>query len=382
MTMARGGLSISAIGVLCLVASCQLELGSLMVGSSRIGMVPEQGEVKLFTMRNVRGTEVDIMTYGATVTSIRVPDRDGEMEDVVLGFESLGGYLSDNPYFGSVVGRYGNRIANGMFMLDGESYTLARNNGPNHLHGGLVGFDKVIWDGRVSAYDDYAVAELTYVSEDGEEGYPGTLSVKVTYTLTPDNELIVNYEATTTKATPVNLTQHSYFNLGGDGAGDVLDHELSLNASYFTPVDSTLIPTGELRSVVGTPFDFKSAPVAIGARIDDDDPQLTIGGGYDHNFVLDGGGGSLALAASVFHPASGRTMDVYTTEPGVQLYTGNFLNGLPGKDFHIYGRHAGFCLETQHYPDSPNQSDFPSTILRPGERYTSQTRFAFGTRRR
>ena len=353
-----------------------------MTGVSVIGSLPDQGDVHLFTLRNAKGMVVQTLSYGATIASISVPDRQGRVDDVVLGFESLAGYLSDNPYFGAVVGRYGNRIAGGTFTLDGETYTLARNNGPNHLHGGLTGFDKVIWKGSVHTEGDSVLVRYQYVSRDREEGYPGTLSVSVTYTLTPGNELIVDYDATTDKATPVNLTQHSYFNLSGEGSGDILDHVLSLNASHFTPVDSTLIPTGEIRPVKGTPFDFKTAPARIGARIRDDNPQLAIGGGYDHNFVLNTGRDTLVHAASVYEPGSGRTLDVWTTEPGVQLYTGNFLDGIMGKNFHTYGRHGGFCLETQHYPDSPNQPDFPSPILRPEERYASRTVFAFGTRSR
>ena len=378
----HAGLSISLAGALCLLSSCHMGAGLNMVDGASFGMLPGKGAVEILTLRNDRGMAVSILTYGATVQSISVPDRNGVMDDVVLGFDSMPGYLGENPYFGSIIGRYGNRIANGSFTIDGETFTLARNNGPNHLHGGLVGFDKVIWDWEAyTTDDDEAVVTLTYVSEDGEEGYPGTLSVTVTYTLTQGNELIVDYEAATTKATPVNLTQHSYFNLGGEGSGDVLDHVLSLNANRFTPVDSMLIPTGELRSVEGTPFDFKRRPAAIGSRIEQDNEQLQIGGGYDHNFVLDGGRRPLALAARVYDPDSGRTLEVHTTEPGVQLYTGNFLDGITGKSGHVYGPRAGFCLETQHYPDSPNQPDFPSTILRPGEQYRSRTVFAFGTRR-
>ena len=377
----HAGLLISAGLVLCMLASCQPATAPQMtLTNMEFGIIPGKGEVELFQMRNARGMEVSIMTYGATVQSIRVPDKEGNVEDVVLGFDTLEGYLGENPYFGSIVGRYGNRIANGTFLLDGETYSLARNNGPNHLHGGIVGFDKVIWEGRMYSEGDEAVAEFLYVSQDGEEGYPGTLNVTVTYTLTGNNELIVDYSATTDKATPVNLTQHSYFNLSGEGAGDILHHELHLNASYFTPVDDTQIPTGELRSVLDTPFDFKSAPVAIGARIGEDNAQLAIGSGYDHNYVLDHEGDTLSFAASVYDPVSGRTMTVYTTEPGVQLYTGNFLSGLSGKQGHVYQQHAGFCLETQHFPDSPNQPLFPSTILRPNENYSTRTVFAFGVR--
>ena len=379
--MVRAGLSISIAVVAFFMAGCQSSQDGFSTATAVVGTLPDQSEVRLHTLRNSQGVEVGILSYGATIVSITVPDAKGSMDDVVLGFDSLAGYRGDNnPYFGSIVGRYGNRIAGGSFVLDGETYMLARNNGPNHLHGGLVGFDKVNWESMAASDGKRTSATFRYVSVDGEEGYPGTLRVTVVYTLTADNEVIVDYEATTDKATPVNLTQHSYFNLSG--TGDILDHELALNASYFTPVDSTLIPTGELRSVFGTPFDFKTTARPIGERIRDNDPQLVIGGGYDHNFVLDGGGDSLALAASVYDPLSGRTMEVWTTEPGVQLYTGNFLDGVEGKNRQVYGPHGGFCLETQHYPDSPNQPAFPSTILRPDERYVSRTMFAFGVRHR
>lgn len=330
----------------------------------------------MIRLRASGGMEAAIMTYGATVVSLEVPDRAGELGDVVLGHDSLGGYLTANPYFGSVVGRYGNRIAGGQFILDDSTYVLARNNGPNHLHGGLQGFDKVNWTleslieepGRVGVV-------LGYVSADGEEGYPGELTVRVTYTfLEETSALTVDYEATTTRPTPVNLTQHSYFNLAG--RGDILDHQVMLAASRFTPVDSTLIPTGELRSVDGTPFDFRRA-TAIGARIDSDHRQLSFGSGYDHNFVLDEGA---AVAARVLDPLSGRVMEITTTEPGIQFYTGNFLDGLiTGKGGRVYERRSAFCLETQHFPDSPNQPSFPSTVLRPGETYATQTVFAFRT---
>lgn len=338
--------------------------------------------VKLYTLTNANGVELRAMNYGGIILSLRVPDRDGNVDDVVLGYETLDKYLDESPYFGAIVGRYANRIAGGRFTLNGKTYDLATNNGPNHLHGGTVGFDQRVWAARPFVGEHGAGIELSYTSPDGEEGYPGTLDTTVRYTLTDDNQLIVYYEATTTETTPVNLSQHTYFNLAGDGRRDVLDHRLTLNANRFTPVDATLIPTGELRPVAGTPFDF-TAPTPIGARIDADHPQIAYGGGYDHNFVLDrseAGKDSLALAARVVEPQTGRVLTVHTTAPGVQLYTGNFLDGsLTGKDGAVYDRHYGFCLETQHFPDSPNQSTFPSTILQPGETYRSRTIFTFST---
>ena len=361
------------IGLLGL--SCQQS--ELTMDETPFGTLPTGEFVDLFTLRNAGGMEVRIMTYGATVVSLKVPDRNGDVGDVVLGFETLDGYLGQNPYFGSIVGRYGNRIANGSFELDGERYTLARNNGPNHLHGGLKGFDKVNWASAATVREsDRVGVQLEYISADGEEGYPGELTVRVTYSLTVDNRLVVDYTATTTKATPVNLTQHSYFNLAG--GGDILDHELRLAAGHFTPVDSTLIPTGEIRPVIGTPFDFLTG-VAIGARIDNADQQLMYGSGYDHNFVLDTESESdLMPAAVVREPTTGRILEVHTSEPGIQFYSGNFLDGsITGKGGQNYGRRSGFCLETQHFPDSPNHPDFPSTILRPGASYNSSTIFAF-----
>jgi aldose 1-epimerase len=333
--------------------------------------------VDIFTLRNANGIEIKATNYGGIITSIVVPDRNGRPGDIVLGFDDLQAYVKDSPYFGAIVGRYGNRIAKGHFTLDGHTYTLAVNNGPNHLHGGLKGFDKVIWHAEPLAGSTGLV--LSRRSPDGEEGYPGNLDVRVTYRLTDDNRLVIDYHATTDKATPVNLTQHSYFNLAGEG--DVLGHELTIDADRYTPVDANLIPTGELAPVEGTPFDFRKS-TAIGARIDTPNPQLKNAGGYDHNWVLNRKGTGLQLAARVVEPKTGRTLEVSTTQPGLQFYSGNFLDGtLKSKDGRVYVKHAGLCLETQHFPDSPNHPDFPSTILRPGEQYDTQTVFRFGVQK-
>ncbi len=330
--------------------------------------------VEQFTLTNKNGVEIRAITYGGIITSITTPDRTGAMGDIVLGFDSLDGYLGGHPYFGAIIGRYGNRIAKGRFTIDGTEYKLATNNGPNHLHGGNKGFDKQLWDARLVPGQNGVV--FAYTSADGEEGYPGKLTVEITYTLSDKNELMVDYKASTDKSTHVNLTQHSYFNLAG--SGDVLGHEVTIDADRYTPVDATLIPTGELAPVDGTPFDFRKS-TAIGARIDQPDPQLKHGGGYDHNWVLNGTAGNLRTAARVVEPKTGRTLEVRTTEPGMQFYTGNFLDGkLIGKGGQSYGRRSGFCLETQHYPDTPNQKNFPSTLLKPSEEYKSKTVFTFG----
>jgi len=333
------------------------------------GNLPDGSEVELFTLTNSHGLKARIMNYGATVISLEVADRNGQRGDIVLGHDSLEGYLNpaQNPYFGSIVGRYGNRIARGRFTLDGVEYQLATNIGPNHLHGGLKGFDKVLWTSEPVQEEGAVGVKLRYLSPDGEEGYPGNLTVTVIYWLTDEDELKIAYEAESDKPTPVNLTHHSYFNLAGQGQGDVLDHELMLNADYFTPVDEELIPTGEIRPVAGTPWDF-TKPKPIGAEM------AAVPGGYDHNFVLRGETGTLKLAARVTEPSTGRVMEIYTTEPGVQFYSGNFLDGtITGKGGKVYQKHFGFCLETQHFPDSPNHPHFPSTILRPGQKYTSLT---------
>jgi aldose 1-epimerase len=299
---------------------------------------------------------------------------------VVLGYPTLDGYLKPHPYFGAIVGRVGNRIAKGKFTLEGVTYKLATNDGENHLHGGIKGFDKVVWNAEPVREDSAVGVKFSYLSKDGEEGYPGNLSCAVTYWLTNNNELKIEYQATTDKATPVNLTHHSYFNLAGQGQGDILNHQLEILADRFTPVDKGLIPTGELRSVEGTPMDFRQ-PHTIGERINSDDEQLKFGLGYDHNWVLNKTSDSLALAARVYEPATGRVMEVRTTEPGLQFYCGNFLDGtLTGKEGRVYKHRYGFCLETQHFPDSPNQPKFPSTILRPGETYNTETVYRFSTK--
>lgn len=343
------------------------------------GTMPDGTAVELITLTNANGIEVRAISYGGIIISLRTPDRNGQLDDIVLGYDSLGGYVTDNsPYMGAIIGRYGNRIAGGRFELDGQMHTLATNDGPNHLHGGVRGFDKVVWNVEPSQDASGASAIFTRVSPAGEEGYPGTLSARVVYTLSDDNALTVEYRATTDAPTHVNLTQHSYFNLAGQGARDILAHQLQIDADRYTPVDETLIPTGELADVTGTPFDFRT-PTAMGARIDADDMQIARGRGYDHNYVLRRTGEGLQRAARVVDPSSGRMLEIDTTEPGIQFYSGNFLDGsITGKAGRAYQHRYGFCLETQHYPDSPNQPAFPSTILRPGEEYATTTVFRFG----
>jgi len=344
--------------------------------------VDDFDSVRLYTLSNDHGMTVKVTNFGATITAIIVPDRDGKFADVVLGYDSLKDYLNaiEKPYFGAIVGRYGNRIAKGQFTIAGETSTLATNNGDNHLHGGYFGFDKVVWEAQAVSGKDWSGVELSYLSRDGEEGYPGNLQVKVTYQLLlKSNRLIVEYDATTDKATPINLTQHSYFNLKGEGEGNILDHQLMLNAKSYTPVDQGGIPTGTLAKVADTPFDF-TTPKPIGQDIQQDHQQLEFGLGYDHNFVIEGKQGTMRLAARVYEPTSGRTLEVHTLEPGIQFYCGNFLNGkLKGKSRKPYVHRGGFCLETQHYPDSPNHPNFPSSILRPGEKYLTKTIFQFST---
>ena len=340
--------------------------------------------IQLYTLTNASGMTIKVTNYGAIITSIIVPDRTGKMADVALGYDKVEAYMNavDRPYFGAIVGRYGNRIAKGAFTINGEKYSLALNNAPNHLHGGIIGFDKVVWDAKPAQIEGGNALELSYLAKDKEEGYPGNLQIKITYTLTNDNILKVDYLATTDKATPVNLTQHSYFNLKGEGEGTILDHELMINAKSYTPIDAGSIPTGEIAAVAGTPFDF-TTPKKIGRDIGQQNEQLQFGIGYDHNFVLDkaGNDGAMTFAARVYEPSSGRMLEVATTEPGIQFYCGNFLDGrLKGKAGKAYVHRGGLCLETQHYPDSPNQPNFPSTILKPSETYKTSTTFKFSTK--
>ena len=349
------------------------------VKQAGFGRTADGQDVDIYTLTNRKGAEARIITYGGAVVSLKVPDRRGRFDDVVLGFDRIADYERQTFYIGALIGRYGNRIARGRFTLNGVEYKLATNNGANHLHGGVRGFDKVVWTARPLQVRNGAALELTYLSKDGEEGYPGNLSVRVIYTLTDANELRIDYAATTDKDTIVNLTQHNYYNLAGAGRGDILNHLLMINAARFTPTDAGAIPTGELRSVRGTPFDF-THPTAIGARINADDEQLKFGNGYDHNFVLDGRMGVLRKAAEVYEPNTGRVLEVWTTEPGMQFYTGNYLDGTPGKGGQAYPRRSAFCLETQHYPDSPNHPGFPSTVLRKGGRYRTTTIYKFSAR--
>lgn len=341
------------------------------------GATPDGRSVELFTLTNAGGMQVQTISYGAAITSIKAADRNGVFGDVALGFDSLDGYLSNPHYLGVVVGRYANRIANARFTLDGREYALAANLGRNSIHGGVKGFDKAVWSAEPFERADGVGVVYTHTSPDGDEGFPGALAVRVTYTLNEANELTIDYHATTDKPTVVNLTQHTYFNLAGEGSGSVLDHELMINADYYTPVDPNGIPTGTLASVAGTPFDFRTR-TRIGARMAEDHPQLKLGKGYDHNFVINRQANELALAARVKEPTSGRMLEVRTTAPGMQLYAGNFLDGkLIGKAGEPYGEYTGLCLETQHFPDTPNQPTFPSATLRPGETYASRTVYAF-----
>jgi aldose 1-epimerase len=341
------------------------------------GTTPAGEAVELFTFTRASAPRVSVTNLGGHIVEILAPDRQGKLADVTLGYKDFAGYLADTSYFGSLVGRYANRIAKGRFTLDGKTYTLATNNGPNSLHGGPTGFQKRVWAAKVVSGPDGDALELTYVSRDGEEGYPGTLTAKVVYSLRADGGLVIDYEATTDAPTVVNLTNHAYFNLAGEGEGTILGHEMQIEADAMTPVDPTLIPTGEKWTVEGTPFDFRK-PVAIGARIDAPDEQLKFGGGYDHNYVLRGKAGELRPAARVVEPKSGRVLEMLTTEPGVQFYSGNFLDGsVTGKSGKPYVKRGAFCLEAQHFPDSPNQPSFPSVVLRPGETYRQTTVYRF-----
>ena len=356
-------------------------VGAMLVGCATSGKITKQPfgkTAEIYTLRNAKGAEARITNYGGTVVSLLVPDRNGKLRDVVLGFDTLEQYIAGSPYFGCLIGRYGNRIAKGQFTLDSKTYTLATNNAPNHLHGGVKGFDKVFWQATALQTKDGPALKLRYVSRDGEEGYPGTLTVTATYTLTDDNALRVDFVATTDKPTICNLTHHSYFNLAGKG--DVLGHEVTINAGRFTPVDSTLIPTGALKPVKETPFDF-TTPHTIGERINTDDEQLKFGKGYDHNWVCDKLPGKLGLMATAYEPITGRLLEVLSTEPSVQFYTGNFLDGtLKGKGGWVYQFRNGFCFEPQHYPDSPNKANFPSVVLRPGETYHNAIIYRFSVK--
>jgi len=377
---------LGALTLACLSSACGnkeiaqvKEEPKLEVKKSPFGNMPDGAAVDLYTLSNAAGMQAGIVTYGGTVVSLTAPDRTGKFGDVVLGLDDLASYMKGTAYFGALIGRYGNRIGHAQFKLDGATYKLPANNNGNTLHGGLAGFDKKIWTAVPGSSPDGQTLELSYVSKDGEEGFPGTLTTKVVYTLTSKNELKIEYTATTDKSTVVNLTNHSYFNLAGQGEGDILGHEVTINADRFTPVDAGLIPTGELKAVAGTPFDFTKS-TAIGARIDAADPQIKFGLGYDHNWVLNKSGAGLSKAAEVYEPKTGRVMEVMTTEPGLQFYTGNFLDGtLKGKG-KTYAHRNGFCMETQHYPDSPNKPDFPTTTVKPGETYKTTTIYRFSAK--
>ena len=382
-TLTVAALLTSALLLLQNCNTSQLQTESSMTSSitqSNFGQAPDGEDVTLYTLTNKNGVEARITNYGGVVVSLKVPDREGELGDIVLGFDSLSPYTKDSPYFGALIGRYGNRIAKRKFTLNDEEYTLAQNNGPNHLHGGLQGFDKVVWQAEPVEQDSTVGLTLTYLSPDGEEGYPGNLSVTVQYTLDNDNALHIDYEATTDQATIINLTNHSYFNLTGNPQNDILDHVVMINADRYVPIDSAFIPLGEVAPVAGTPFDF-TEPTSVGARINKDHPQLANGLGYDHCWVLNSEGPGLTLAATVYEPTSGRLMEVLTEEPGVQFYSGNFLDGtLTGKNGVVYDKRHGLCLETEHFPDSPNQPNFPSVVLQPGETYQTQTVYRFSVR--
>ena len=340
------------------------------------GHTPNGAEVVVYTLENKLGMQVSLMNYGAAIVSIKTADNKGHIKEITLGFDSLKQYLEQSPYFGATVGRYANRIAHGKFTLLDQDYQLATNNGPNHLHGGNRGFDKVVWQAQTSTTDSGQTVTFHYTSPDGEEGYPGQVDVSVSYTLSKNNTLTLRYSATTTKPTIINLANHTYFNLKDAGKTDILGHVLKINADNYTPVDATLIPTGEIAPVAGTPFDFRQ-PHTIGERIDADDQQLANAGGYDHNFVLGNDTEAMRLAATVFEPTTGRVMNIVTTQPGVQFYSGNFLDGLEGRGGAVYNKHAAFCLETQHFPDSPNHKNFPSVVLNPGEKYKATTFYKF-----
>ena len=372
-------LTSAGLGAACLIGCTSMSnpTPSGTISQAPFGNTPDGTPVAIYTLRNSKGMEARIMTYGGIVQSLKVPDKNGKLGDVVLGHDDLDGYLKATPYFGALVGRYGNRIGGAKFTLEGKTYTLATNNGPNSLHGGIKGFDKVVWKATSLMTADGPALQLTYFSKDGEEGFPGNLKVTAVYTLTDDNELRLDFTATTDQPTVCNLTHHSYFNLAGQGNGDILGHIVYINADNTTPVDSNLITTGEIKPVDGTPFDFRT-PTAIGARINDPDTVLQYGPGYDHNWVINKPMGKLGLQARVYEPATGRVMEVFSTEPGLQFYTGNSLDGsITGKDGKVYQRRTAFCMEPQHYPDSPNKPMFPTTELKPGETYQNTIIYRF-----
>jgi aldose 1-epimerase len=382
MTLTSVMALVAAAGLLAGCAGSTSSTGSEKPGITKapFGTTKDGKAVDIYTLRNANGVEARIMTYGGIVVSMKVPDKKGKFDDVVLGCNTVTEYEKPLPYFGALIGRYGNRIANGKFSLNGQSYTLVTNDGPNALHGGPKGFDKVVWTAKPVDNKLGPSLEMSYISKDGEEGYPGNLTITALYTLTADNALRLEYTAVTDKDTVVNLTQHSYFNLAGEGNGDILKHEVFMPAKSFTPVNSTLIPTGELRPVKGTPFDFTTS-TAIGARIGQDDEQLKFGKGYDHNWVIREQGGDLTSMALVYEPQSGRTLEVLSTEPGLQFYTGNFLDGtIVGKSGKAYAFRSAFCMEPQHFPDSPNQPKFPTTVLKVGQVYKNVIMYKFSTK--
>ena len=371
-------LLLAAATAICFVGCETITDAPDHITKAAFGETLDGQKVDIYTLRNDKGTEARICNYGGIVVSLKVRDRNGKLGDVVLGYDSLASYIKATPYFGCLVGRYGNRIAKGKFTLNGKEYTLAVNNGPNSLHGGVKGFDKVVWEATPLHTKLGPALELKYVSKDGEEGYPGNLSVTAVYTLTDDNALRLDYTATTDKDTVLNLTHHSYFNFAG--SGDILNHQVQIYADKFTPVDANLIPTGQLRSLDGSPLDFRRAE-KIGARIKNDDEQLKLGNGYDHNYVLNKPAGQLGLAARVYEETSGRLMEVWTTEPGMQFYSGNFLDGtITGKAGWTYQFRNGFCMEPQHFPDSPNHPEFPTTVLKPGQVYKNTIMYKFSVR--
>jgi aldose 1-epimerase len=378
-------ISVAGLGAACFVGCAPMSNSTASsidtITKAPFGKTPDGASVEIYTLRNRNGCEARIMTYGGIVQSLTMPDQNGRFDDVVLGYDTVGAYIARTPYFGALIGRYGNRIGGATFTLEGKTYKLVANNGPNSLHGGVKGFDKVVWKAvKADIGPQGPRLELNYLSKAGEEGFPGNLNVTAVYTLTDDNALDVRFTATTDQPTLCNLTHHSYFNLRGQGNGDILGHEVYLNANEVTAVNSQLIPTGKIESVDGTPFDFRK-PTTIGARINDPNTELQYGPGYDHNWIINKPPGQLGLVARVYEPTSGRTMEVQSTEPGTQFYAGNSLDGMKGKGGAVYKGRTGFCIEPQHYPDSPNHPNFPSTELKPGETYTNIIIYKFSTKK-